>query len=64
MLTFHVCHTVGTARQTVIKKKLQYCTVSCYKQDQFFTLFGYFLSALLNSQETITDSILLQQTLE
>jgi hypothetical protein len=38
--------------------------VTCYKQDQFFILFGYFLSALLNSQEPITSSILLQQTLE
>jgi len=46
------------------KKAIILHCVSCYKQEQFFTLFGYFLSALLNSQEPITDSILLQQTLD
>jgi len=57
-------HTTGTARQTRIKKTTILHFVSCCKQDQFFTLFGYFLSALLNTHEPITGSILLQQTLE
>lgn len=57
-------HTAATVRQTMIKKTTILHFVACYKQEQFFTLFGYFLSALLNSQEAITCSILLQQTLE
>lgn len=64
MLTFHMFHTAETARPTKINKTTMLHRVTCYKQDQFFILFGYFLSALLNSQEPITSSILLQQTLE